>query len=1440
MWTPTGHTRGRRRPAAPSRSPLRRRVTAATLALSALAIAPAPARGADAPSDIGAFQAVDQFIGTQLDTSQNKGNSAYGNTWPGATVPFGMVQSSPTTYRTGDGDQKGGYEYTADRLRGFGMTRLSGTGCEGRFSGFDFPVLPYTGALTDGALPTSPGSDIKDYYLGFDHAKEKAEPGYYSVDLDNDVNVRLTATTRTAVSSFDFPDKGSSTLILDTAGSNNRVFGSEVTVQGNTVQGWVEAASVCDEGGRYRAHFSATFDKPIRSHGTWEGGTVKPGASTARGADAKHGIGTYLVFDRGAKVTAKVGLSYVSTAGAAKNAAHETGGRDFDDVRRAAKRTWQDALRTVRTEGGTRAERTKFYTALYHALLHPNVFEDVNGEYQGYDGKVHKVAKGRHHYVTYAGWDTYRSQAQLVALLFPKVGSDINQSLVDMVAQTGKWPNWPHLNQPQQKMSGDSLQSVLASIDAFGSTAYDRRAALESMKDTQKLPADGTLRRHAYQYTSVGFIENRKGDSATSKTLEYAVDDFGIAQLARRLGDRATHDRFMARAQNWQNVFDVQSQHIRPRDRGGFDRGFNLGERGDQFEQATGYQYGWMVPHNLGTLIEKRGGVKAATAALDEHLSALDAGVYNTRGAYLSNQPSFGAPYVHHWLRQPHRTTDVLRRAASEMYGTTPTGLPGNDDLGSLSAWYVWANVGLYPAVYGTANLLVGGPAFDEVVIDSAGGDRRIEISARGAGSKPYIKGMTVDGKPVTRSWLSEGFARAGGEIRLTMSSTPGTWGTRPTDVPPSYTDGADARNNVGVTPNGAGNTGSLDLSDNSLSRERLAEAGAAPGARLPLGDTGIRFTWPDTEPGEPDNWIPHGQRIDMGGARATGISFLGLATNGPSSGTAVVEYTDGSTQEVGVQLTDWTPGTNHQFGNQPLVTTTGRNRADGGTDTVQTKVFGTVPRLLDPDKRVAAVVLPQGTDRGVMHIFDVALTTKADLDVPGTTPERIVLTPTGTAHLSQAVTWRTGASVTAGEARVRVAGTEKWRTVTARGNEELVSAGVPTRTHSAVLTGLRPGTAYEYQVGTGSWFSPVHTFTTAEPPGEDFTFLYFGDAQNDLSSKWAPVVKQAYERYPDAVGSVNAGDLVNSSGNDSEWRDWFGAMDGYRQTTNVIAAPGNHEYSGDTFLRTWKSTFEFPDNGPHATAHQGDTPADRQRAAYEAHMAEALTETAYYTDYQGVRFITLNASTGDARSLMTPAHLPACSKDCPDPEKLWLDLQARWLDEVLADNPNKWAVAVFHQPVFSAAEGRDEKPVRDAWLPVFQRNDIDLVLMGHDHVYSRGHVNDDATATPGMTTGPVYTVTVSGPKYYELAPESDSVWKRNGATEVVRAGHTSTFQGIKVTDDQLRYEAVVAAKWDDRSTTDKEVGEVLDAFTITKYDDGTKYVTEDGVPVPPHNPTGR
>ncbi|MBI9115129.1 GH92 family glycosyl hydrolase [Sanguibacter suaedae] len=978
-----------RRPASPVPGRTGRHRRRSTAALAALAVAvsglvAAPAAHAEDTSTISPFDAVDPYIGTGYDRENNaRGNDHYGNTFPGATVPFGMVQSSPTTYNSVLDEQFGGYEHSADQLRGFGMTRLSGTGCRPRYSGNDFPVLPVTQRLVDGALPSNPSTSVRDYFLDFSHDDEVAEPGYYSVALDSGVDVELTSTTRTAVSRYSFDDGTPATLVFDAAGSNNDVSASRIDVDPATgrVTGTVTSKIVCASGPEYTAHFSATFDQPVESYGTWDGDSVDADGTSASATTQKHGSGAWVTFADGADVTVTAGLSYVSVDGAQANAEAETTGATFDDVRATARASWEQALGTVAADGGTERDRVTFYTALYHALGHPNVFQDADGRYTGYDGEVRTVRDGHDFYVNLSGWDTYRGQSQLVALLYPDVASDINQSILDMVDQSGGWSSWPSLNRIQTKMSGDSLQIILAAADAFGATDYDREGALRSMVETQSLPATGSLRSDAFQYSALGFVDGDKRAAAVTRNLEYAADDFAIAQLAGRLGDTGAYDLFSQRSQSWLNSFNFTTKHIDARNRNGF-MNVPLNRQGDHFEQSTGKQYGFNVSHNMAGLIEARGGVEKATADLDALLADLDGGAFSET-AYLANQPSFGLPWVYNWLQAPHRTTDTLYRAADELFTTAPTGLAGNDDLGSMSAWYVWANLGIMPGIWGTADLLVSAPMFEHVTISSVGSDRVIQIDAPGAGDTArYTTGLSVDGTPQTASWLPGSFAQGGGTLSFTMASTPGTWGTAPGDVPPSYQDGTHARNGHGVTDDGAVNMGSLDVGGVTLSRQDLEAAGVTGGGEVPLGKTGVTFMWPDTEPGEADHWIPNGQVVDLGDEAASGISFLGLATNGPSRGTAVVSYTDGSTQDVDVRFSDWVPGS-LEPGNVRLVELTKRNTASGGSDAAKPVVFATAVVPLDPDKQVTSVRLPRATTKGIMHIFDVALRPVVDAE-PG------------------------------------------------------------------------------------------------------------------------------------------------------------------------------------------------------------------------------------------------------------------------------------------------------------------------------------------------------------------------------------------------------------------------------------------------------------------------
>ncbi|MET0447371.1 MAG: GH92 family glycosyl hydrolase, partial [Aeromicrobium sp.] len=1412
----------------------------APAAASAVPVTPVAAKAVG--STLAPFDAVNQFIGTQLDTSQNKSNDAYGNTYPGAALPFGMVQPSPTTYKVGETNdlvrEKGGYEYTANQIRGFGMTRYSGTGCHTRFGGYEFPTMPFAGDLAaDGTLPRNPAvsDQHRSYFSNFSHADEVSQPGYYKVKTADGIATELTATKRTAVSRFDFSGADGSTLILDASGANNRTFEVSMTIDPatRTVSGSMYGTDVCDNGNNYRAYFSTTYDQAFASFGTWKNDTMTAGSTTTSvagdtGSDQRHKTGGWVTFADDTTVTAKTGFSYTSVEAAAANAAAETATRSFDTVRADAKASWQQALGTVAVAGGTDDERIKLYTALYHALLQPTIGQDADGRYLGYDNALHSVEAGHDFFrrINFAGqgWDMYRSQAQLIGMLFPKVASDINRSIVTLTQQTGKW------SPGAARMSGDNYQVILSTLDAFGATDYDRQAALDSMKATQLLPVTNTTRSEGFQYAAAGFIENRKSDSATSRVLEYAIDDFAIAQLAERLGDDTASDTFMARAQNWQNVFDPTTQHIRPRERTGFDRSFDLRNRdqatnGGQFNQSTGYQYGWMVPHNIGELVKRRGGVATSTRALDSLMERLDAGAYTQTGNYLSNEAALTTPWVYNWLQAPHKATDVLYRSVTEMYTTTPKGLPGNDDEGALSAWYVFANLGVAPMIHGTANLLVTAPMFDKVTLKSLGSDRVYTINAPGVSDgKRYTTGLKVDGVAQTKSWVGEDFARKGGTLDFTMAATPDTWGTGAADVPPSYGDGIDARNNIGTSPDGVRNMGSIDLSDWSLSRGTLATAGATPGATIKHGTTGIEFTWPDVAAGKADNWIPNGQRIDLPNSKAGSISFLGLATNGPSTANAVVEYTDGSTQQVPVTLNDWTGSGN---GNTELVVSGKRNNANGTTGTGTFKVFGTRPAALDISKTVEAVTLPKAEYGGVMHIFDVSTAEQefVDPNAPKGVPERIILSATEDPSTSQYVTWRSRSPLNlTPSVEVRAKGGTA-RTVAVTQMPERTVDGYPSRSQSARIENLTPDTDYEYRVSSGSNASEWLGFHTAKAKADPFSFLYFGDAQEGIDTVWPATLKAAHTAVPDARLSLFAGYLINVATSETEWTNWFNAVktEGKASSTQMLAAMGNHEIGGDAFAPVFRDSFEYDADGPRASD------AGEYENTYGTHMASVMKDSVYYTDYQGVRFVTMNANRDDICPLITPPGMAGF--DCNKGREVWMQMQATWLDRVLKANPNKWSVMLTHQPIFSMAEGRDEDNWRRFIDPVLERNDIDLVLQGHDHTYARGSHLQNATNREGVSTGPVYVVANSGAKQYALQGDPN-VWTKNGAKVTKSFADTSTYQSISVDGDQLKYKSV--ATWArDGGNSPFKPGDTVDEFAITKYDTGAKWVTEAGVAAP-------
>jgi len=939
-------------------------IVSVLMALSVLAAVPAAASADPVGS-------VNPFIGTQNNpnASYPPFGKGYGNTFPGATTPFGMVQFSPDTYNTASGaDNWGGYEYPANQIRGFSLTHLDGTGCEGSFGFHDLPFMPYTGSLnSNGSLPSSPATNAATYRSGFSHSTESASPGRYGVTLANGAKVELTATARTGMARFTFPAGKPATVLLNAGGSANGNSASSVSVSGNTVTGSARTTGTCG-GGSYTVYFSARFDQAVSNFGTWNGGTV-----TARGASASGAnTGTYLTFPAGSTVTVRVGLSYVRTANATANVAAENPSASFDTVAANASTVWAAKLGAVRTTGGSATQQSIFYTALYHALLHPNVFDDSNGEYLGMDGATHTVAAGHHQYANFSGWDVYRSEVQLITLLFPNVGSDMAQSLVNDASQAGSWYNWPYANVPVNIMNGDSLQSVVSSIYSFGGTGFDAAGALSSMVTTQSLPATRTIRGGLYEYAGTGYIPRGTGNvwGPAATTLEYAIDDFGIAQLAGRLGDSTNYAAFMQRAQNWQNLFSPATKSITPRYQNGqFATDYNLNtDNNDQYVEGTGTQYSWMVPQNIAALVAKMGGNAAVSSRLDTFFSQLNAGVVNGAYAWLTNEPTIGTPYLYDFVGAPSKTQALVRRVLSSLFTNAPNGLQGNDDLGELSASYVWGALGMYPSVTGRAELALASPIFTQAVITRDNGKVLTLNAPSTSDANQYVSALAVNGVGQSRTWLPESFVANGGTVDFTMTGAPTSWGAGAGDAPPSFSDGQNGFNNIGASNDGSATTANLDSSGHSYSTQALSAAGINPGGTV--NANGMSFTWPSAAAGKPNNWLVNGQVIDLGGRSAARISFLGSASNGPATGTATVTYTDGSTSSVSITMTDWAVGT-PQAGDTVAATLGHWNAADGSS--LQTYLFATTPASLTAGKQVRSVTLPASTNQGAMHIFAVS-----------------------------------------------------------------------------------------------------------------------------------------------------------------------------------------------------------------------------------------------------------------------------------------------------------------------------------------------------------------------------------------------------------------------------------------------------------------------------------
>lgn len=715
---------------------------------------------------------VDVFTGTGARTTLPAAYSG-GETFPGADVPFGMVQWSPDT----GASAYSGYTYDDERLRGFSLTHLSGAGCS-QYG--DLPFLPFTGGLF---------GDPAHFSAGFSHARETAYAGYYRVGLDNGVTSELTVTQRSGVGRFTYPAGAQAGMLLNLAGSLNTVTDAQATLGRATIAGWVSSGNFCYvHHNAYRVYFWASFDHPFAGHGAWRNGVLLPDQLQVRGPHT----GVFVTFGSQRRVVGvRVGLSYVSIAQARVNVDMEDRTGDFATVWQRAVGAWDDLLGEIRVSGGTATRRTTFYTALYHALLFPSIFSDANGQYIGFDWRIHRVLPGHVQYTNFSGWDIYRSEVQLLTLLAPARASDMAQSLLNDYAQSAGLPKWPVANGETYVQVGDPAAVILSTIYSFGATAFDTHAALAALlaqatRPNVERPGVEYLEHPGYEPLDASYgCCNAYGPAST--TLEYAVADFALSTFASALGDLTNAQRFRRRAQNWRQLFNPATGYLEPRDlRGAFPPGFSaVGHAG--WVEGNAAQYTWMVPFNLHGLFTRMGGNARVVQRLDTFFLRLDAGL-DAPSAFLGNEPSLGTPWEYDYAGAPCRTQDVVHTILATLYWPGPAGLPGNEDLGELSSWFVFAALGMYPATPGTADLVLAAPLFPAITLRRPTG-QRVQINAPGAaGGAYFIHRVLVDGQVSTRPWLPPSFVTQGGTLDYTLGDLPAcSWGASAQDAPPSY-----------------------------------------------------------------------------------------------------------------------------------------------------------------------------------------------------------------------------------------------------------------------------------------------------------------------------------------------------------------------------------------------------------------------------------------------------------------------------------------------------------------------------------------------------------------------------------------------------------------------------------------------------------------------------
>jgi predicted alpha-1,2-mannosidase len=712
-------------------------------------------------------QYVDPFIGT----------GGHGHTFPGATMPFGMVQLSPDTRLTG-WDGCSGYHYSDHVIYGFSHTHLSGTGIPDYG---DILLMPMTGEPSLDALVD--GKTDKGYASPFSHRNESASPGYYSVLLDDgNIKAQLTVTNRVGFHRYTYRTGGQHNIILDLV-HRDTVLDSYLRIVDTThIEGYRRSTGWAkDQIVYFVMEFSHPFQFEIASDGKRDGSRKEASGKS---------IKAVFSFPSDPKpILVKVALSPVSMEGARRNLAAELPDWNFERSVQLAAAAWNRELSQIEATGDSNDQLKTFYTALYHTMIAPNLFMDVDGQFRGSDLRTH-TASGFTNYSVFSLWDTFRATHPLYTIIEQKRTADFIKTFLAQYENGGRLPVWELAGNETDTMIGYHAIPVIADAALKGIPGFDREKAFAAMKHSAELKHFGLG-----AYLDHGYISMEDDRESVSKTLEYAYDDWCIAQMARFLGHEKDYQRFIKRAQFYHNVFDEKAGFARPRKNGGWLSPFDPREVDFNFTEANSWQYTFFVPHDVSGLIDLLRGKETFARKLDELFTTESkttgreqADITGLIGQYAhGNEPSHHMAYLYDYVGQPWKTQARVRQILNELYSARPDGLSGNEDCGQMSAWYVLSAAGFYPVTPGAPLYAIGTPLFPELRFNLESG-KSFVIKARDVSVQNiYIQSATLNGLPYSRSYLLHKDLINGGELVFQMGPRPNkSWGSNRDDIPVS------------------------------------------------------------------------------------------------------------------------------------------------------------------------------------------------------------------------------------------------------------------------------------------------------------------------------------------------------------------------------------------------------------------------------------------------------------------------------------------------------------------------------------------------------------------------------------------------------------------------------------------------------------------------------